>query len=252
MTLFRHLAGALAAALIFAAPAGAIDLTDMSEAEREAFRAEVRAYLLENPDVIMEAVAVLEQREAAAQESADREMVEAHAEEIFDDGYSWVGGNPEGDVTLVEFLDYRCSYCRRAHDDVAELIESDGDIRLVVKEFPILGPESLASSRFAIAARQVAGDDAYHAAKEALIRMTGEVNEVTLTRMAETLGLDADEILVQMESPEVTEEIRRTRELADTLGITGTPTFVLPDRMMRGYVPLDGMRQIVADVRDAR
>ena len=251
MTLFRPRAGALLAALTLAAPVQALDLTDMTEAERAAFRAEVRSYLLENPDVIMEAVSVLEQREAEAQQAADREMVAAHAEEIFDDGYSWVGGNPEGDVTLVEFLDYRCSYCRRAHDEVAELVESDGNIRLVVKEFPILGPESLASSRFAIAAKQVAGDDAYHAAKEALIRMTGEVTEVTLTRLAETLGLDADAVLAQMESPEVTEEIRRTRALADTLGITGTPTFVLPDRMLRGYVPLEGMRRVVADVRDA-
>ncbi|RBI87124.1 DsbA family protein [Rhodosalinus halophilus] len=251
MTLFRPLSGTVLAAALAAAPAAALDLTDMTEAEREAFRAEVRAYLLDNPEVIMEAVAVLEEREAAAQEAADREMVKAHAEEIFDDGYSWVGGNPDGDVTLVEFIDYRCGYCRRAHDEVNELVESDGDIRLVIKEFPILGPDSLASSRFAIATKQVAGDEAYHAAKEALIRMTGEVNEVTLTRLAESLGLDADEILLQMQSPDVDEVIARTRALAQRLGISGTPTFVLPDRMVRGYVPLENMREIVADVREA-
>jgi protein-disulfide isomerase len=251
MTLFRPLSGTVLAAALAAAPAAALDLTDMTEAEREAFRAEVRAYLLDNPEVIMEAVAVLEEREAAAQEAADREMVKAHAEEIFDDGYSWVGGNPDGDVTLVEFIDYRCGYCRRAHDEVNELVENDGDIRLVIKEFPILGPDSLASSRFAIATKQVAGDEAYHAAKEALIRMTGEVNEVTLTRLAESLGLDADEILLQMQSPDVDEVIARTRALAQRLGISGTPTFVLPDRMVRGYVPLENMREIVADVREA-
>ena len=247
----RLLSGAAcAAALALAAPAGAADLTEMTPEERAAFRAEVRAYLLENPEVIMEAVAVLEQREAAARDAADRELIAENAEAIFDDGYSWVGGNPEGDITLVEFIDYRCSYCRRAHEDVNELVESDGDIRLVIKEFPILGPDSMASSRFAIAAKQVAGDAAYHAAKEALIRMTGEVNEVTLGRLADSLGLDADAILVQMQSPEVTEEIARTRALADRLGISGTPTFVLPDRMLRGYAPLDAMRQIVAEVRD--
>lgn len=251
MTLFRPLPGALLAAALLAAPAGALDLTDMTEAERAAFRAEVREYLLDNPDVIMEAVAVLEERESAAQDAADREMVGALSDEIFHDGYSWVGGNPDGDVTLVEFIDYRCSYCRRAHEDVAELIESDGNIRLVIKEFPILGPDSMASSRFAIAAKQVAGDEAYHAAKEALIRLTGEINEVTLTRLADSLGLDADAILVQMESAEVTEVIAETRALAQRLGISGTPTFVLPDRMVRGYVPLDGMREIVADVREA-
>ena len=245
----RLLPAAFAASLALAAPAGAFDVSAMSDAEREAFRAEVRAYLLENPEVIMEAVAVLEDREAAAQAAADAELVETYAEEIFDDGYSWVGGNPDGDVTLVEFIDYRCSYCRRAHDEVNDLVESDGNIRLVIKEFPILGPDSLASSRFAVAVKQVAGDDAYHLAKEALIEMTGEANETTLSRLAETLGLDADEILVQMQSDEVTAELAETRALAQRLGINGTPTFVLPDRMLRGYVPLDGMREIVADVR---
>ncbi|MFP4239306.1 DsbA family protein [Rhodosalinus sp.] len=248
---FRPLPGALMAAALLATPAGAIDLTDMTESERAAFRAEVREYLLDNPEVIMEAVAVLEQRETASQEAADREMIGALEDEIFDDGYSWVGGNPEGDVTLVEFIDYRCGYCRRAHDDVNELVESDGDIRLVIKELPILGPDSMASSRFAIATKQIAGDEAYHAAMEALIQMTGEVNEITLERLAESLGLDADRILVQMESPEVTEVISETRALAQRLGINGTPTFVLPDRMVRGYMPLDGMREIVADVREA-
>lgn len=251
MTAPRLVSAALAATLAFAAPAGALDVTQMTDAEREAFRAEVRAYLLENPEVIMEAVAVLEERDAAAQAAADTELVQTYAEEIFDDGYSWVGGNPDGDVTLVEFIDYRCSYCRRAHEDVNELVETDGNIRLVIKEFPILGPDSLASSRFAVAVKQVAGDDAYHLAKEALIEMTGEANETTLARLAETLGLDADAILVQMESDEVTAVLAETRALAQRLGINGTPTFVLPDRMLRGYVPLEGMREMVADVRDA-
>ena len=149
---------ALMAFLMLSAPALAFDMEAMSDSERTAFRAEIRAYLLDNPEVIMEAVAALEEAQNQAQAQSDIALVQANAADIFDDGYSWVGGNPDGDITLVEFLDYRCGYCRRAHGEVAQLLESDGNIRLIVKELPILGEQSLLASRFAIAAKQVAGD----------------------------------------------------------------------------------------------
>ncbi len=239
-------AGLTLAGLTFAGPALATDLTEMTETERRAFGDEVRAYLMENPQVIIEAVNKLERRQQAAQGDADGDLIAAHRDAIFDDGYSHVGGNPEGDVTLVEFLDYRCGYCRKAHDEVAELVESDGNIRLIVKEFPILGPDSLESSKFAIAVLNLAGDDAYQAAHEALITYGGAVNETSLRRLAETLALDADAVLEEMESAEVSQVIADTRALAQALQINGTPTFVLEDTMLRGYLPLDAMRQVVA------
>src|SRR5690554_6664573 len=121
------------ALLSLTAPAQAFDITDMSDAERSALRAEIRAYLLDNPEVIMEAVEVLEQRQAEAQARCDVDLVRINAEAIFNDGHSWVGGNPEGDITLVEFTDYRCGFCRRAHDDLTQLLELDGNIRFIVK-----------------------------------------------------------------------------------------------------------------------
>nr|WP_254899236.1 DsbA family protein [Thalassococcus arenae] len=221
----------------------------MTDEQRQAFGAQVRAYLLENPQVIMEAVAVLEQQEAEAQASADVSLVQDNAAALFDDGFSWVGGNPDGDITIVEFIDYRCGYCRRAHPEVTELIESDGNIRFVVKEFPILGDASLVSSRFAIATLITAGPDAYKAVHEALIALEGAPNEATLQRIADTMGLDANAIMAEMESPEVARRIDETRALAQRLQINGTPSFVMGERMVRGYVPLDGMRQIVAGER---
>jgi protein-disulfide isomerase len=200
----------------------------------------------------MEAVALLEDRQAQAEAEADTRMIAVNAEAIFDDGYSWVGGNPEGDVTLVEFVDYRCGYCRCAHEDVMELVASDGNIRFILKEFPILGPDSLASSRFAVAVKQVEGDAAYEQVMNALITLEGEVTDTVLRRLAGTLGLDADAVLDRMESPEVTEVLADTRALAQRLGINGTPTFVMDDRMLRGYAPLPQMREIVADVRAQR
>lgn len=226
-------------------PAQALDLDKMSDEERTIFREEVRAYLLDNPEVIMEAVAVLEQRQAAGQAAQDTTLVYDNANAIFEDGYSWVGGNPDGDITVVEFVDYRCGFCRRAHDEVAELIESDGNIRLIMKEFPILGESSTQSSRFAIAVKQLAGPTAYKAAHDALIKMRSDANEITLKRLARSLDLNADEILAHMESQDVSREIQATRALAQRLQITGTPTFVFHDELVRGYLPIDQMIQVV-------
>ncbi len=245
----RPLLPALALSAACALPAAALDLETMSDAERQAFRAEIRAYLLENPEVIMEAVAVLEERQSAQQTEADKDLVAANAEAIFDDGHSWVGGNPEGDITLVEFMDYRCGYCRRAAPDVADLIEFDGNIRFVIKEFPILGEESMQSARFAIATQQIAGDDAYEAVHDALMAFTGEISETSLRRLGETLGLETDPIIAHMDSPDVTAVIAANHQLAQKLGISGTPSFVMEDRMLRGYLPREAMEELAAEIR---
>lgn len=237
------------ALLSLTAPAQAFDITDMSEAERSALRAEIRAYLLDNPEVIMEAVEVLEQRQAEAQARGDVDLVRINAEAIFNDGHSWVGGNPEGDITLVEFTDYRCGFCRRAHDDLTQLLELDGNIRFIVKEFPILGEESLLSSRFAIAVKQIAGDDAYKTAHDRLITLRSNATPEALARIADEMGLDTDAILARMDSPEVTHVIAENRALAGRLGISGTPTFILDGQMLRGYLPLDEMQVLVAQTR---
>lgn len=241
-------AAALAAAL--AAPALATDLNAMTDADRQAFRAEVKAYLLENPDVLVEAMNVLNARQAAADAQNDATLVKTHADAIFNDPASWVGGNPDGDITVVEFTDYRCGYCRKAYDEVSELVKSDGNIRFVVKEFPILGEASLISARFAIAVRQTAGDKAYEQAHDALITLRGDPTPENLGKLATKLGLDAPTILAAMESPEVTAVIEANHALGDRLSINGTPTFVIDGTMVRGYVPLDGMRQIVQAQRE--
>ncbi|MGH1465471.1 MAG: DsbA family protein [Cognatishimia sp.] len=238
-----------AAFALCALPLQALDLGKMTDEERALFRAEVRAFLIEQPEVLVEAFNVLEQQQAANQVSADATLVQVNAKDIFEDGYSWVGGNPDGDITLVEFVDYRCGYCRKAHDEVKELVESDGNIRIIVKEFPILGEASAASARFAIAVKQKLGDAAYEATNDALIRLKSDVTPVTLRRLAKSLGFDAAEILAHMESDAVSREILQTRQLAQRLQISGTPTFVMQDEMLRGYLPLDAMRQVVAAKR---
>jgi protein-disulfide isomerase len=243
------LAAGATATILSALPAAAFDITEMTEGERAAFRAEVRDYLLQNPEVLMEAIAVLEAREAEMQAQADVEMIAANAQAIFDDGHSWVGGNPEGDVTIVEFMDYRCGYCRRAQPEVETLLEMDGNVRLIVKEFPILGEESMLASRFAISTKLNMGDEAYKTVHEALIEMRGEITPASLERLAGELELDVAAVMEGMVAPEVDRIIGENRVLAQTLGISGTPTFILPGQMLRGYLPLDAMMSVVAEER---
>ena len=235
--------------LCLAMPVAAQDVTEFSDIERAQFRAEVRAYLMDNPEVIMEAIDVLRSREAQEQAQSNVTLVSAHEADIFEDGYSFVGGNPEGDITLVEFLDYRCGYCKKAHGEVAKLLETDGNIRLIVKEFPILGDDSVLASRFAIAVKQVVGDESYKAVSDAIMEMRGDVTMSALRRIAATFEIDADAVEARMDSEEVTAEIAKTRELAQKLQITGTPTFVMQDELLRGYLPYDQMKALVSEKR---
>lgn len=240
---------ALPLALALAAPATA-QIADMTDADREAFRAEVRAYLLENPEVLMEAIAVLEQRQSQAQALADDALVDSYSDQLLDDGFSWVGGNPDGDITVVEFMDYRCGYCRRAFDEVEALVAGDGNIRLILKEFPILGEQSLLSSQFAVAVQQIHGDDIYKDVHDALIRLETDATPDSLARLAEGFGLDPAPILDRMAAPEVAAVINANHALGDLMQITGTPTFVIGDQMVRGYVPIEQMLTIVQDQRE--
>lgn len=247
---FRSLIAVATLLFSMGLPVQALDIAQMSPAERAAFRAEIRTYLLENPQVIMEAVAVLEQRQQETQGQMDRDLVAANRADIFDDTHSWVGGNPDGDITLVEFMDYRCGYCRRAFPEIEQLIETDGNIRFILKEFPILGEESTLAARFAIATKQVAGDDAYKAIHDALMTLNGPINETSLGRLAETLGLEVQPILDHMDSADVTAVIDANRALGARLQINGTPSFVMNDEMLRGYLPLEAMLQVAADIRN--
>lgn len=237
---------------LIGSPAAATDITNMNAAETEAFGDAVRAYLLENPEVLMEAIAVLEQRQADAQVASDAALIATNAEDIFDDGFSAVLGNPDGDVTIVEFLDYRCGFCKRAFPEVKELIESDGNIRFIIKEFPILGNDSVLASRFAISTQILYGDKKYEALHDTLMTMRANVSEASLRAAAEGLGLDAQAIWDGMENPVINQIIGANHGLAQRLQITGTPGFVIGDQMLRGYVPLEGMQSVVAAIRAAQ
>ncbi|MCF3974756.1 DsbA family protein [Paracoccus salsus] len=238
----------IAALLLTATPTFAFDISTMSQQEKADFGEAVREYLMANPEVLIESINVLEERRAADAAINDKELVTANREAIFEDGHSWIGGNPDGDLTVVEFIDYRCGVCRRFNDEVHDLVQDDGNIRLILKEFPILGQDSEASSRFAIAVKQIAGDEAYMKAHDALMELRSGATIEALSKIADQIGVEADAVVNTMNTESVSAVLRENRQLAERMAIQGTPTFVIGQELLRG-VPAEGLTAAVAGLR---
>ncbi|MBT8413985.1 MAG: DsbA family protein [Boseongicola sp.] len=247
--MFRTFLMTSALCLATALPATATDIGAMTDSEREAFRAEVRSYLLDNPGVLMEAIAILEERRTQDAAQAEVAMLEDYRDEIFNDGVSYVGGNLDGDITVVEFLDYQCGFCKRAFPAVEELISSDGNIRFIVKEFPILGEASVLGSRYALAVKSLYGDDSYKTVHDELMLLRGGLTPRALARLSNEQDFDHDDVLAEMENEDITRIIDANRDLAARLQIQGTPSFIMGDSFVRGFLELDQMRQVIASER---
>lgn len=216
---------------------------------RDALHEEIRDYLMSNPDIILEMLRIIEERRNQAEEDRDRQLFAAYREQITDDGISYVGGNPDGDVTLVEFLDYRCGYCRRAHPEIARLLEEDGNIRWIVKEYPILGPESAFAAKMAVGTLLSLGGDAYEALHDTLMTYPGPINRSSLEEIAGRSGLDPLVVETAMQDPQVDSHILSIRELGRALGVSGTPTFIVGETFVRGFVPKADLQRLVDATR---
>lgn len=213
---------------------------------QEEFDARVRDYLLAHPEVILEAVQRLQERQEAAAQAAARDTLAARSDEILNDPDSPVGGNPEGDVTLVEFFDYNCGYCRRVAPVMSEALAADPQLRVVYKEFPILGEGSVFAARAALAAER---QTQYHAFHDAMMAFPGQLGEQTVLAVAEDVGLDVERLRADMKDPAIQAMIDRNYVLAQALGINGTPGFVIGDAIVPGAVDLATMQAAIADAR---
>lgn len=217
------------------------------DAEREAIEAVVEDYILDHPEIVYRALQVLQERQQAAEAERAELALTSHRDMLERDPNSPVGGNADGDVTVVEFFDYRCPYCKRVAPDVERLLAEDPDVRLVYKEWPILGPESVFAARAALAARE---QDQYPAFHEQVMALE-EVTEASVMAVAGDLGLDLEQLREDMASPEVEAHIQQSMQLAQALGINGTPAFVIGDRVVPGATSYDTLSGLVDAARSA-
>jgi len=243
----RWIAAAIgcAAAAILLAPPSAAQAPFTAEQQR-AMREIIRSYLLENPEVIAEAVRMLEEKQKLATEEDAKRALTIHRQTLLADPATPSQGDASADVTVVEFFDYRCGVCRKVYPIVASLTGSDRKIRRVYKDWPILGPESVYAARAALASRyQNKYVEFHHAMMEARVNLT----EQSIVDIGVRVGLDKTQLLRDMERPEIEATLRRNFELADALKLNGTPSFVIGDNVVRGARDLQTLQNLVAEAR---
>ncbi|WP_424753286.1 DsbA family protein [Methylobacterium sp.] len=230
---------------IVAAPYGAQAENAGNEVNySDEFGKNVRSYLLNNPDVILEVFSILENKEKDKKAQISHDLIGQYENQIFTGGDARKGAETPA-VTFVEFFDYRCTYCKRVFPEVSALLDNRADVAVVMKEFPILGPQSEAASRTALAVRALHGDAAYLKIHDAFMGHTGEFTDRDLARLVETAGFDPIAVQFRSQGDDIAEVIRANRSLAAKLGINGTPAFVFEDSIAPGMMSYE---QIVSKV----
>ncbi|HEY7763639.1 MAG TPA: DsbA family protein [Aestuariivirgaceae bacterium] len=243
MKTMRDLAFAAMSLLVFAQGAAAQEFSDQQKQEIEKL---IKEYLISNPEVIKEAIQELERRQLQAANEAAKKTIGERAKEIYRAEEDLVLGNAAGEVAVVEFFDYNCGYCKRAIPEIEKLIQSDKNVKVIIKEFPILGAGSIIAAKAALASRLQGKYAEFHAA---LTGFDGVKDEESVMQVATQLGLDVTKLKADMESDAVAEVIRRNYSLAEALSINGTPSFIIDDALEPGYVSFDVLAQHVATVR---
>jgi protein-disulfide isomerase len=209
----------------------------------------IRAYLLDHPEVIVESMNRLEARQAAQQGTELQAVLKARAEEVFRDADTPVGGNPDGDVSLVEFFDYNCPYCRRMAPVMIQAEAADAQLRIVFKEFPILGPNSVFAAKAALAAHKQGKYVAFH---QALMQMRTAADATRVLEVANQTGLDVERLKADMDDPTIRAAIDKNLALARVLRIDGTPGFVIGGQILRGATDLQTLQGWIRDARARR
>lgn len=207
----------------------------------------IESYLLENPSILQRVSDALRAEAQAAETAQTKAALAAMQSQIYDDPANVVLGNPEGDVTLVELFDYNCTYCRSAMPDMATLLADDPNLKVVLKEFPILSKDSDDAARVGVLVARAGAD--YWAFHERLFTGRGQVNMDAALKAAQELGLNPISLRLELETPAVTEVINRNHDLARALNVSGTPTYIIGDEIIPGAIGLEQLRNRIANMR---
>jgi protein-disulfide isomerase len=247
MHLLRSTAAALCLAVVAAAPVHAQNFNDAQRGEIERI---VKEYLIAHPEVLQEVMAEFEKRQNAADLEKQVAGVRQHKEALFNSTHQVTLGNPHGNVTMVEFFDYNCGYCKRALSDMLQLIKTDPNLKVVLKEYPVLGPGSLEAAQVAVAARmQDKIGKKYLDFHQRLLGARGPADKAHALAAAKEAGFDMARIEKDLTSEEVKETLRENMKVADAIGINGTPSYIIGTDVVVGAQGYDALKEKVDAAR---
>ena len=218
----------------------------MTEAEKEAIREEIELFIKNNPKLLVDTVKKYSEEQAASRREPEDAVIENLPEGLATEGIAPFIGNPDATVTVVEFFDYNCGFCKRVVNDVSELVEVEDDVKVVFREMPILGDSSQIAARYALAASKQGKYVEFH---NALMKYSGRIDEDVIMRITDELGLDKDKLFEDVNSPDVTETLSTNMLFARELGVRGTPFFMVGNRPVPGAAGLPRLRALVRQAR---
>ncbi|MDJ1156704.1 DsbA family protein [Chelatococcus sp. SYSU_G07232] len=247
-----HLPRSFAAAAGLSLALGAMPAAaaEFSPSQKKEIESVIRDYLIQNPEVLQEALVALEKRQQDLQRTAQRNALLSEAKALYESPANIVVGNPKGDVTLVEFFDYNCGYCKRAMADVAELVKKDTNLRVVLKDFPVLGPDSVEAAYVALAVKHQLTGDKYFEYHQRLMASKGRVGKDRAMAVAKDMGLDTAKLAKDMEGKDVRAAIEETVRLGDKLALSGTPAFIVGEEIIPGAVGYEPLKAAVDAARN--
>jgi protein-disulfide isomerase len=246
--LLRSTAAALCLAVVAAAPARAQGFSDAQRGEIEKI---IKEYLVSHPEVLQEAMSEFEKRQSAAELEKQVAGVKQNKEVLFNSTHQVTLGNPKGDVTMVEFFDYNCGYCKKALGDMLTLLKSDPNLKVVLKEYPVLGPGSLEAAQVAVAARMQdkTGGKKYLDFHQRLLGGHGSADKARALAAAKDAGFDMARLEKDMASDEVRETLKETMKVADAIGLNGTPSYIIGSDVVIGAQGYDVLKEKVDAAR---
>jgi protein-disulfide isomerase len=231
---------------LFVLNSGGSSMKDRDDLEKT-----IRNYILSNPEILFEAAQNHEMSRRQEAEKFDQQNITKNQDEIFNDGYSFVHEGENSDVTIVEFTDYQCPYCKKVHNEVLSFLEDDKKVRFIVKEFPVLGPNSVIAAKVALAVKDVSPKK-YKLVSNDFVEYKGRLDENAIQDIVTQNGLDWPDILEASNSKDVLSRIEKNRDLARELGIRGTPAFVFDHKIVRGFIPADMLKTFADEARQSK
>jgi len=242
---FRLRLAAVAAAVLALSTAAFAD-GSFNDAQKKEIGEVVRQYLMANPEVLLDVSKALEAKQAQQEDDQRSTVLQSSAKQVFHAPADYVAGNPKGDVTMVEFFDYNCGWCKKGFPEVMSLLDKDQNLRFVLKEFPIFGGDSDYAAMAAIAAKK---QNKYWELHKALFEHEGKVTKEVVDETAVAQGIDLAKLKADMKDPAVAQEIADNHALAQSLAINGTPGFIIDDKVSPGYLPAAELAQMIDQVR---